>query len=254
MKLCHPDPQVGRLQQVLHLFRVRIESGTVDVDVGREHAVDDGAEGAGNDLRVPRLAHGLVQEPRGSFEDRWKGFFALGCKVSRHLPRLAPVVGLLDVHRRRPEGLECDDQVGHVELGLQVELNRHVLHSVLRLPPRPVLVGLNLTRRLKPVYDVVDPVRRPRIISQSLRGRVTPEAFLSVQGLVQVGQNTVALLTLGPARRRGRELVLSSNEEVSGGRITTPLVATSAHRSVALLKSAAGNSKVLVGKTVKPDT
>ena len=34
------DPQVGRLEQVLHLLAVRVDPGRVDVDVRRQHAVD----------------------------------------------------------------------------------------------------------------------------------------------------------------------------------------------------------------------
>lgn len=52
-----------------------------------------------------------------------------------HLPGSAKVVGALDEHGCRPEGLECDDQMSEVKLSLQVQLYRNILHSVLRLPP-----------------------------------------------------------------------------------------------------------------------
>ena len=50
VKLVHPDPQVGGLQQILHLLGVGIKSRTVDVDVGREHTVDDRAQGTRHNL------------------------------------------------------------------------------------------------------------------------------------------------------------------------------------------------------------
>ena len=34
------DPQVGRLEQVLHLLAVGVEAGGVDVDGGRQHSVN----------------------------------------------------------------------------------------------------------------------------------------------------------------------------------------------------------------------
>ena len=48
-------------------------------------------------------------------------------KVSVYLPSLAPVVRFLDVHSGGPEGFEGDDDVGHVELGLQVQLDGNIL-------------------------------------------------------------------------------------------------------------------------------
>ena len=35
------DPEVGRLQQVLHLLAVRVEARRVDIDGGRQHSVDN---------------------------------------------------------------------------------------------------------------------------------------------------------------------------------------------------------------------
>jgi hypothetical protein len=132
----HVNPQVCRLEQVLHLFRVRVESGTVNVDVWRQHPVDDGSERRGRHARVPRLADHLVEAPRGADVNAGKGLFAVVGKVPVDLPRDSPVVGLFDKHGRRPKRLEGDDQVGHVELGFQVELDRGVLLAVVCLPPR----------------------------------------------------------------------------------------------------------------------
>ena len=56
--------------------------------------------------------------------------FAVLGKVSVDLPSLAPVKRFLDVHGGGPEGLEGDDDVSHVELSLQIQLDRDVLPSV----------------------------------------------------------------------------------------------------------------------------
>lgn len=65
-------------------------------------------------------------------------------EVPIDLPGVAEVVGALDQHGRGPKRLEVDDDVGEVELGLEVELDRHVLHAILRLPPRPVRCSKDL--------------------------------------------------------------------------------------------------------------
>ncbi len=72
VQLGHVNSQVGSLEQILDLLRIRIEAGTVDVDVGRQDSVDHGAEGAGHNLGIARLAHGLVEISRRSlFIIRW---------------------------------------------------------------------------------------------------------------------------------------------------------------------------------------
>ena len=35
------EPEVGRLQKILHLLAVRVESRRMQLDVGRKHSVDD---------------------------------------------------------------------------------------------------------------------------------------------------------------------------------------------------------------------
>ena len=40
VELGEGHPEVGRLQQVLHLLAVRVEPGRVELDVGRQHPVD----------------------------------------------------------------------------------------------------------------------------------------------------------------------------------------------------------------------
>ena len=151
-----------------------------------------------------------------------------------YLPGLSPVVRLLNVHRCRPEGLEGDDEVGHVELGLQVQLYGHVLHPVLGLPPGPVLVlGLRV-RRLHPVDDGGDPVGGPRVGPDALGGRVAPKALLVLLGPhVQVGEDAVALLPVRAAGGRGVQLVLPPDQQVARGRVTRPVLAAVAHGGVA---------------------
>ena len=41
VKSSEREPEVGRLQKILHLFAVRVESRRVQLDVGRKHSVDD---------------------------------------------------------------------------------------------------------------------------------------------------------------------------------------------------------------------
>lgn len=206
----------------------------MDVDVGRENSVDDRAQGTGNDLGVSGLTNGLVKIPWSSFVSFRKGPLAVGSKIPCHLPGLSPIVGLLDVHGSRSEGLVGDDQVGDVELGLEVKLDRHVLHSVFGLPPGSVLVSLNLTRRLPTVNDVLNPMRGPRVPPQTFRCGITPKTFLSTLCLIQMGEDTVSLLSECPARRSRCEFVLAADEEVAGGGVTTPFVAASTDGGVTL--------------------
>ena len=71
-----------------------------------------------------------------TFVHAFKRLGAVVGKVSVDLPGLAPVKRLFHVHGRWPEGLEGDDDVGDVELGLQVELDRGVLLTVVCLEQR----------------------------------------------------------------------------------------------------------------------
>ena len=132
VKFGEVDAQVGHLEQILHLLRVRV----VDGQVGRKDTEDDLALGRRRHVRVARLADHLRQVARRLARHAGEGIGAVVCKVAVDLPRPAKVVGPFDEQRRRPERLERHDQVGEVELGLQVQLDADVLHAVLRLPPR----------------------------------------------------------------------------------------------------------------------
>ena len=71
----------------------------------------------------------------------WEVFGAVMCKVSVDLPSFSPIKGLLDVHGGRSEGLEGDDDMGDVELGLEVQLDGHGLIAIGGLPPGHTLLS-----------------------------------------------------------------------------------------------------------------
>ena len=54
----HVDAEIGGLEQILDLLGVRVEPGRVDVDVGREDAVNHRAKGRRGNTGVP--ANGIV--------------------------------------------------------------------------------------------------------------------------------------------------------------------------------------------------
>lgn len=105
--------------------------------------------------------------------------------------------------------------MGEVELGLQVESNRHVLEAVFRLPPvqRSVFVVLG--------DDVLDAVavfvRLPGLPGETA---VTGEALHFV---FQMGNDTVAFGSAEPASRRGREEMPASDQQVPRGRVAAPV-------------------------------
>ena len=97
-------------------------------------------------VRVARRADDVLdatdRDPR-RLGDARKRAGAVVREVAVDLPRLAEVVRALDEHRRRPERLEAHDEVREVELGFEVELNRHLLAPVLRLQPANQAVKVN---------------------------------------------------------------------------------------------------------------
>ena len=108
----------------------------------------------------------------------WEVLGTVVGEVPVDLPVLAPVQRLLDVHGGGPEGLEGDDDVGDVELRLEVQLDRHVLVPVTCLPPSHLLL---VPRTLVPflalgtfllVYDV------GHVVLPLLVGLVAVVAFL----------------------------------------------------------------------------
>ena len=75
-------------------------------------------------------------------------------KVSVDLPSFAPVKGLLDVHGGGSEGLEGDDDVGDVELSLEVQLDGDSLVAIGGLPPGHPLLCPGGYRGVPPVNNV----------------------------------------------------------------------------------------------------
>ena len=84
----------------------------------------------------------------------WKVFGTVMGKVSVDLPSFAPVKGLLDVHGGRSEGLEGDDDVGDMELGLKVQLYGDCLIAIGGLPPSHALLCPGGHWRIPPVDDI----------------------------------------------------------------------------------------------------
>ena len=84
----------------------------------------------------------------------WKVLGAVMSKVSVDLPSFAPVKGLLDVHGGGSEGLEGDDDVGDVELCLEVQLDGDSLVAIGGLPPGHPLLCPGGHRRVPPVDNV----------------------------------------------------------------------------------------------------
>lgn len=136
-------------------------------------------------------------------------------EVLVHVPGFAEIVRTLDQHRRRPERREYDDQMGEVELGLEVQLDGHILPSVLRLPPR-LLNGA----RFHFVDDLPDPMVLHRIVLR-FAARIAQEAFL----LLQMGHDAVALRTHPAAGGRRLEPILTPYQQIARGRIAGALLA-----------------------------
>ena len=79
--------------------------------------------------------------------------------------------------------------------------------------------------------------------------RVTPETLLSALGLIQMGEDTVSLLSRCPTCRCRWEFVLASVKQIARCRVTTPVIAASADRSVALFRWKSGVEKRFVSKS-----
>lgn len=124
---------IRHLHQILYLLRVRIVDDRLEIR--GQNPEDYFTVRRRGDVRVTRLADHIRQFPRLMRRHSGKRLLAIVSEVTIDLPRFAEVVGTLDQHSGRTEGPESYYQVGEVELRLEVERYRHVLHSVLRLPP-----------------------------------------------------------------------------------------------------------------------
>jgi hypothetical protein len=94
-------------------------------------------------------------------------------EVSVHFPGFSKIVRPLHKQGSRSEGLEAHDKMGKMELRFQVQLDVHVLHSILSLPPPgfPVLK--------KRGHNVLHPVAIGGISVVGL-SRVAHKAFLLI--------------------------------------------------------------------------
>lgn len=61
---------------------------------------------------------------------------AVRCEVAVDVPGLAKIIRTFNEHGGWPESGENNDKMCKMELSFQIQLNRCVLLSVLRLPPR----------------------------------------------------------------------------------------------------------------------
>jgi len=171
------------------------------------------------DVRVPRLADDVLNAAdRDGVCGRNAGerVSAVVREVPVDLPRLSEVVRPFDEHGSRSESLESHDEMCEVELGFEVELQAGLLPPVLRLPPAQLPVGEE--RR----DDVLDAVAVGIVAAVRLT-RVADEALVDL--VLQMADDAVALWPLQTARRRRRQLVLATDEQVSGGRVATALFA-----------------------------
>ena len=110
-----------------------------------------------------------------------------------------------------------------MELGLEVQLDRHLLAPVLRLPP--ALAPVRSERR----DDVLDVVAASVVAAWTVRSaRVADEALIIL--ILQMADDTESFWMVKAAGRRRRQVVLAANQKVPRGWVTTALL-TGARRS-----------------------
>jgi len=107
--------------------------------------------------------------------------------------------------------------MGEVELGFEVQLDRHLLTPVLRLPP--ALAPVRSERR----HDVLD------VVAGSIVGvrvvRATRVAHKTLVVLVfEVADDTETFWAVQAARRRRRQVILSADQQVPGSGVATTLL------------------------------
>ena len=85
MQFGEVDAQVGHLEQVLHLLRVRIVNG----QIGRKDAENDFSFGRWRHVRVARLADDFGQVAGRIPRDARKRFSTVVSEVAVHLSRVA---------------------------------------------------------------------------------------------------------------------------------------------------------------------
>ena len=142
-------------------------------------------------VRVATLADDVSDVADGTMADVRKRLLTVVGKVAVDLPRLAEVGRSLDEQRRRPERLEPHDEMGEVELSLEVELDRDVLFPVACLPPTALPVTTEAP------HNVLDAMAVRVQIRHVLLPRVAAETF---QFLLEMAHYAVVLRVFQAAR------------------------------------------------------
>ena len=127
------------------------------------------------------------------FSDSRKSFFAVRSKVSSHFPSFAPIEGFFNEHGSRSERFVVNNQVSHVKLRFQVQLNRHVGLRIFRLPPWSVLLWSWFILRFPLVHDIFDSMRYLRRRAFALRSGIAVEdSLILTLSRIQMGKNRVS--------------------------------------------------------------
>lgn len=210
VQLGEVDSQIGHLQHVLDVLRI----GILNVHVWRQDTQNDLSVLRGLHTGVPLRTNDIsyVLGDSGHMRER---LLAVVGKVLVHMPSLSEVIRPLDEHSSRSERGKHDDHVGEMELSLKIQLDRHILLSILRLPP-----GLLQSARLVLVDDLTDPMILHGVIFGSI-ACVAQEAL----GLLQMGHDTVTLWSVDTTGGGGLQTVLTSDQKVSCGRVAGTLLA-----------------------------
>lgn len=205
VQLREVESQIGDLQQCRNLISIWILSD----NMWRDDLVDQFSSSRRCNIRVLISTNDICMLLRVSFWNSWETAVTVVGKVSVDLPRLSEICGFFDNHGGWTEGFECHDKMGEVEFCFQIQLNRRVLNSVLRLPPVSVLV----------IHDFGDDILDSMTQSVGLPlwfpfgSRVTIETF---RLFFQMGNNTESLTSLCSTSRRRLQLTLSTDEQISG--------------------------------------
>lgn len=196
VQLGEVDSQIGHLQHVLDVLRI----GILNVHVRRQDAQNDLSVLRGLHAGVPLRTDdiGYVLGDSGHMRER---LLTVVGKVLVHMPSLSEVIGPLDEHGSWSERGEHDDHVGEMELGFEIQLDRHILLSILRLPP-----GLLQSSRLVLVDDLTDTMILHGVVLGSIAG-VAQEAL----GLLQMRHDTVTLWSVDTTGGGGLQTVLASD-------------------------------------------
>ena len=161
--------------------------------------------------REIKINHSHVNKIRG---------LATVCPSDDNLPRLPEVAGSLDEHGSRTKRLELHDDVGEMELGFEVQLDRDVIDPCWRLPPTCLLRPLVSIRR----NDVANSVTSHRVAGIADETTVVVRS-VTWPPLFQTPNDAVALGAAQTTRGARRQPVGTADQEVAGCRVTTAALA-----------------------------